>query len=368
MANQTFTLGIAGNLTANSFTFAGKTFTGWNTLANGGGTAYADGEAVTDLTSTGGATVKLYAQWMTPLTGTGDIATYLGSASGGANADSPVPLALNLQLTADNWAAVLSAVNTAGKFVSLDLSACTAAGVNYDPGLRSGGGFDPNPYSSTGKNKIVHLTLPAAATSIVSSSSSSLYSFKYFTALKTVIGAEVTNIGDEIFYDSVYTTTLTALTSVSFPEAVTIGRYAFSKTSLTSANFPKATQIGAGTFNGCTKLTSLSIPAAASIGQSTFQGATKLNSVTLGATPPALGTNILYFILLPQTVTVRIPESAKDAYGVPGLPGTNFDNSAAGNSWGKAFKGLGWSGGESYGSGSVNTVINLVFQTYTPEN
>ncbi|MDR2477077.1 MAG: hypothetical protein LBD18_04745, partial [Treponema sp.] len=29
-----------------------------------------------------------------------------------------------------------------------------------------------------------------------------------------------------------------------------------------------------------------------------------------------------------QTVTVHIPERVKSAYGVPNLPGTNFDNSS----------------------------------------
>ena len=45
-------------LTPNSFTRAGYAFTGWNTAANGSGTAYAD-QAVYSFT----ASVTLYAQW-----------------------------------------------------------------------------------------------------------------------------------------------------------------------------------------------------------------------------------------------------------------------------------------------------------------
>lgn len=45
-------------LTTNTFTKTGSTFTGWNTVADGSGTAYADGA-----TYAFGASVTLYAQW-----------------------------------------------------------------------------------------------------------------------------------------------------------------------------------------------------------------------------------------------------------------------------------------------------------------
>ena len=50
-------------LTANAFTRAGYKFTGWNTEADGSGTSYEDGATVSNLTSTDGDTVTLYAQW-----------------------------------------------------------------------------------------------------------------------------------------------------------------------------------------------------------------------------------------------------------------------------------------------------------------
>ena len=59
MAAQIFTHGVAQSLTANRFTRSDYVFTGWNTEANGGGTAYSDGQSVT--LTTGGLT--LYAQW-----------------------------------------------------------------------------------------------------------------------------------------------------------------------------------------------------------------------------------------------------------------------------------------------------------------
>ena len=42
---------------------SGYAFTGWNTAADGSGTAYAAGDELLNLTSTAGATVTLYAQW-----------------------------------------------------------------------------------------------------------------------------------------------------------------------------------------------------------------------------------------------------------------------------------------------------------------
>ncbi len=62
MSNQARTYGDGASLTANAFTRTGYTFSGWNTAANGSGTAYAD-SASGNLSSTAGATVTLYAQW-----------------------------------------------------------------------------------------------------------------------------------------------------------------------------------------------------------------------------------------------------------------------------------------------------------------
>ena len=82
MSNETMAYQIAKNLTANSYSRAytvtynanggtcGKTsatatytFANWNTNADGSGTKYANSASVSDLSSTPGATVTLYAQW-----------------------------------------------------------------------------------------------------------------------------------------------------------------------------------------------------------------------------------------------------------------------------------------------------------------
>ena len=64
MANQRFTAGTAQTLTANTYTNGAYSFAGWNTSADGNGTAYADEELIrTDLTNIAGDIVTLYAQW-----------------------------------------------------------------------------------------------------------------------------------------------------------------------------------------------------------------------------------------------------------------------------------------------------------------
>lgn len=62
MSNQTLTYDAAQALTSNAFTRTGYTFAGWATAADGS-VAYTDGQSVSNLSSTQGATVDLYAKW-----------------------------------------------------------------------------------------------------------------------------------------------------------------------------------------------------------------------------------------------------------------------------------------------------------------
>ena len=63
MSNQSYAYGVSQALTANAFTRTGYTFAGWNTKADGTGTSYTDEQSVSNLSSTDGATITLYAQW-----------------------------------------------------------------------------------------------------------------------------------------------------------------------------------------------------------------------------------------------------------------------------------------------------------------
>ncbi len=70
----------AVTLTSNSFSKTGYTFSGWNTQADGEGTAYSDGDSVSDLTSA----ITLYAQW-TIITYT---ISYDGNGADGGSTDA----------------------------------------------------------------------------------------------------------------------------------------------------------------------------------------------------------------------------------------------------------------------------------------
>ncbi len=63
IAKKTVSYGELAELPKTGFSRTGYTFTGWNTKADGKGTAYTLGQTVTNLSSTQGANVTLYAQW-----------------------------------------------------------------------------------------------------------------------------------------------------------------------------------------------------------------------------------------------------------------------------------------------------------------
>jgi hypothetical protein len=257
-------------------TNTGKIFTGWLS----GGKTYLPGASYTV-----NGDVSFTAQWMTSLTTTSDVANYLSSAPGGTSAADPVILPVSIDL-ANDWAGLLTAINSGGKYVALYLSGCTMTGTE----------FDPDNASSTGKDKIVSLTLPDAAASIPDGSQSSA-TFSSFTNLKTVSGENVTSIGAYAFYDCTSLSSVsfplataigerafyncTNLSSVSFPQAESIGERAFAYCSaLSSVSFPQAASIGDFAFAVCTGLSSVSFPEAASIGRAAFNGCTGLSSVS----------------------------------------------------------------------------------------
>ena len=89
-AYQAVTSGTATALTSNVFTRTGYTFSGWNTAANGSGTAYADGANITTSSA-----VTLYAQWTAASSGSSSGSSSSGGSSrgGGTSATStPAPV------------------------------------------------------------------------------------------------------------------------------------------------------------------------------------------------------------------------------------------------------------------------------------
>ena len=106
MDNQRIAEGVSTNLDANSYTAPnGYYFGGWNTAQDGTGTTYADGAAVTDLT-TAGNIVTLYARWTECLPGSicysdngANSLTTMGNQSVASNATNVTLWASNFKRT-----------------------------------------------------------------------------------------------------------------------------------------------------------------------------------------------------------------------------------------------------------------------------
>jgi len=113
--NSLHTYGTASSLTLYGFARRGFAFTGWNTTADGSGTAYADGASILNLTAINSATVTLYAQWaevtIAPLT--------VGTASDGM-------LLVSGTNIVDNFKTKLTANGSRGQTV---ISVASSAGL-----------------------------------------------------------------------------------------------------------------------------------------------------------------------------------------------------------------------------------------------
>jgi len=190
----------------------------------------------------------------------------------------------------DNWQKMLGAIDTAEKYVELDLSACEMDGIS----------FDPIPAVSTGKNRIVSIVLPDKATSIAAGTTTS-NSFLYFSNLKTAAGTKITNIGDYTFSNCA------SLSSVNFPETINIGLRAFYYCeNLSSINFTKAVTIRQSAFFYCSKLTSVYLPAAEDIDYIAFCG----SGITNAILPKAVNINQYAFFECKKLTSVTFPRSA----------------------------------------------------------
>ena len=238
----------------------------------------------------------------------------------GESPRNPLPLVKNIYL-GTGWYTLLTEIATEGKYVALDLSACTMSHTEFDP-ARS---------MATGKNKIVSIILPDDAYSVMAGSSS-YGAFDYFTELTTVKGKNITSIGKYAFYGR------TSLTSVSFPKVTDIGEGAFSKTGFTTmdgnASFPLVTSLSEKIFSGCESLESVSFPAVTAIGNNAFSSCTNLKTVSFPEleslpnynfsyninTVPFYGCTALANVSMPKLETI----GNNAFYGCTGLTSVSF--------------------------------------------
>jgi hypothetical protein len=242
------------------------------------------------------------------------------------DADSPYAVAYTGDETPVQ---IYDALNTADRFVDLDLSVSSVTG--FDTG------------TEPGRAKIISLTLPDSLTATPDSTDTGTAIFRGFTNLKTIRAANVATVGQTSFRG------LTSLTTVILPKATEIKQYAFSGcTSLTTVSLPKATEINQYAFYNCTNLATVDIPNIQTIGRSVFSGNTSLEeinlsnagtigvmvffgcknltTVILGNTPPALDTLVdtshmfmsIAAAASPKTITFKVPNvSVYTAAGSP---------------------------------------------------
>ncbi|MDR0313159.1 MAG: leucine-rich repeat domain-containing protein [Treponema sp.] len=253
-----------------------------------------------------------------------EILPYLELQAGTIINPAPLRLALDLGTMNSGWQQILDALETAGKYVDLDLSSCTMSGTAF------------NPQSSivTGKAMIVSIALPDTAIKIADGNSSSNPTFNHFTNLKSFSGDGLTSIGYYAFQSckNLAMTSLpegitsisgyaffgcTNLALTSLPEGITLidDSAFYNCTSLALTSLPESlTSIVGYAFNGCTNLTQISLSAGfTSIGNEVFRNCSNLALVTcLAETPPTLGTSV--FGLTHASLQIKVPASSVDDY------------------------------------------------------
>jgi hypothetical protein len=230
-----------------------------------------------------------------------DLTALLGTAAEN-DADTPYLVRIrgvDLADATNGWAAMITAINSAAKYVDLDLSDCAMNSAS------PAGQFNPGS-ANTGEKYIAGLVLPDAATSIVAGYNSANQTFRYFTSLKTLSASAVETVGTNAIGSQSGSTSNKSIVSVSLPEAVTLGGYTFSGcTNLREVYLPKVTNPGNSAFSA-TALETVSLPAATSIGQNAFYNCPSLVLVSL---PAAVTIPNLTFSNCPSLVSVSLPKA-----------------------------------------------------------
>jgi hypothetical protein len=208
------------------------------------------------------------------------VAAYLAAPTRGeaGTVADPIPLPVRIFLndTAGNgWRDLLRTIKDGGKYVELDLSACTMTGTEFDP-----------QENCTGESYVTALVLPDAAEStkavVVTPEFIPGSLFGNFSALKSIRGDNIVTIGALAFGDtgSILSLENTALVSAEFPHAERIGSYAFAYcAALTTLNLESVTVLEYMAFKSCTALRKLSLPRVESIGDAAFRNCTALGTL-----------------------------------------------------------------------------------------
>ena len=334
MSNLQMAYGTAKNLTANSFERSGYVFNGWATSASGS-VVYGDRERVSNLTSTAGATVDLYAVWI-PATPTGLVingasSVYVGTSTNftcTATYEGGVTMAVSPDWSVTNtayaylpyttyysgssctlYAQQIGVAAYVDLFASYTYNGTTVSAVKrvFINTVLKSVTFNANGGSVSTSSKTFALygqygSLPVPTrsgydfagwwteasggtqitpTSTVSSNVTTLYA--HWTNIDWTISANGTLTG----------VTLNGATAATIPSNVSsIGDYAFYNCRyLTSVTIPNTvTNIGSWAFYNCYGLTEITIPSSVkAIGDYSFHWCSGLTGITIPNSVTKLG-------------------------------------------------------------------------------
>jgi len=224
---------------------------------------------------------------------------YLNNLSPGSTAEAPYTVPLAACSISENWGTISRDVDTAGSYVILDLSDCTAAGNTIT-------GDETNPANNDfnilkGNSYLKGIILPSTLTSI----------------------------GDYVLRDCMH------VTSISIPEGVTsIGKYAFYRCVIEDFNLPSSlTSIGEDAFASCPELASITIPGSVSaIGEDAFAGCENLTTVVFaeGSSIASFGSNAF-----PQGNDGDGGDALKTAYNAASNKAGTYTRPPSGSVWEK---------------------------------
>ncbi|MDR2500353.1 MAG: hypothetical protein LBD37_04650 [Treponema sp.] len=289
------------------------------------------------------------------------VGTFLGSAGAAGVSNStarhmsagtdpnpdkfPIPVAIAIQLTTDNWKNLVKAIEGKGKKVSLDLSACTVgtqagnaastvAAEREVGGLWKDGKFQARDTGLTAAftgskntlvtNTIAGIILPDAATELVEATTN-------INLIHAIRGNNITKISyaaNASFHGG-------RLTEAYFPKITDIGTALEECQYLEAAYLPEITALESSALRytytpGARGLMNVYIPKVTSIGDYAFGSSGKADlTITLGATPPVLGVKLFDAVTESKKITVRVPAGSKAAYTdkwVEGLTGRGWSN------------------------------------------
>lgn len=149
------------------------------------------------------------------------------------------------------------------------------------------------------------------------------FSFYKNTAIKTVNFPKAKTIGESAFFTS-------SLESINAPEATTTGSAAFDVCkSLHTANFPKLQTLGLYTFRDCQKLTRIVLPALTKVNMYSCKGAISLQYADFGLVARIeaqvfYGCSALTTLILRKTGTITTLANTNALTSTPIANGTGY--------------------------------------------